>query len=83
MLAFNQYIRFVPFAGQIFGLAIMPAVAAATTSALGHVFLRHFESGGQLFDLDLAAAKQAFKADFARASCAPAAEAAPAAPASA
>ncbi len=76
LLGFNQYIRFVPVIGQLFGLAVVPAVAAATTNALGRVFVRHFESGGQLLDLDLGAAKEAFKADFARTRCAPAADAA-------
>lgn len=66
LMAFNQYIRFVPVAGQIFGLAIIPAFAAGATSALGHLFIHHFESGGEFLDLDVAEAKKAFKSDFAR-----------------
>jgi uncharacterized protein (DUF697 family) len=66
LMAFNQYIRFVPVAGQLFGLAIMPAFAAASTAALGQLFVRHFESGGKLMDVNLTEARKAFKADFGR-----------------
>jgi len=46
----------IPLAGSILGLAVMPTVSAATTYAVGHVFIQHFESGGTLLTFD---AKQA------------------------
>ncbi len=71
LMGVNQYIRFVPVAGQIFGLAVMPAFAAAATGTLGRIFVQHFESGGTLLDMDVTAAKSAIKSDFARAKRAP------------
>lgn len=44
--------KFVPGLGQIAGVLAVPALAAASTIALGRVFLEHFESGGTLLDFD-------------------------------
>lgn len=65
LMGLGSYIRLVPVAGQLLGLAIMPAFAAAATSALGRLFITHFESGGTLLNLDIEAARSTFKADFA------------------
>lgn len=66
LMGLSSYIRLVPVAGQLLGLAIMPAFAAASTAALGRLFIDHFESGGTLLDVDVEAARSAFKADFVR-----------------
>lgn len=62
-IGLSSFIRFVPVVGQIFGLAILPAFAGASTFALGRVFIKHFESGGTFLDFDLDAAKAGFSAE--------------------
>jgi uncharacterized protein (DUF697 family) len=62
-ISFSAFIRFVPVVGQLFGLAILPAFAGASTFALGRVFIKHFESGGTFLDFDLDAAKSSFKSE--------------------
>lgn len=59
-VSFSAFIRFVPIVGQLFGLAILPAFAGASTFALGRVFIKHFESGGTFLDFDLETAKAGF-----------------------
>lgn len=44
--------KFVPGLGQIAGVLAVPALAAASTIAIGRVFLEHFESGGTLLDFN-------------------------------
>lgn len=44
--------KFVPGIGQIAGVLAVPALAAASTVAIGRVFLEHFEAGGTLLDFD-------------------------------
>jgi uncharacterized protein (DUF697 family) len=44
--------KFVPGLGQIVGVLAVPALAAASTIAIGRVFLEHFESGGTLLDFE-------------------------------
>ena len=44
--------KFVPGIGQIAGVLAVPALAAASTIAVGRVFLEHFEAGGTLLDFD-------------------------------
>lgn len=39
-------VRLIPGIGPLLGALTMPAVAAASTYAVGLVFLQHFESGG-------------------------------------
>lgn len=40
----------VPFIGQTIGAFAVSAFSAAATYAIGHLFIRHFESGGTLLD---------------------------------
>jgi len=47
-------LKTVPIVGTAAFIAV-PAVAYATTSALGEVFIPHFESGGNLYTFDPAA----------------------------
>ncbi|HQS07515.1 MAG TPA: YcjF family protein [Xanthobacteraceae bacterium] len=42
----------VPFIGTLLGAAVMPALSAAATIALGRVFTQHFEAGGTLLDFE-------------------------------
>ncbi|MFG1425028.1 YcjF family protein [Roseixanthobacter glucoisosaccharinicivorans] len=42
----------VPFIGALLGAAVMPALSAAATVALGRVFTQHFEAGGTLLDFE-------------------------------
>jgi uncharacterized protein (DUF697 family) len=44
--------KFVPGLGQIAGVLAVPALAAASTIAVGRVFLEHFEAGGTLLDFN-------------------------------
>ena len=42
----------LPLIGQAAGVLAMPAIAGASTYAVGKVFISHFESGGTLLDFD-------------------------------
>ena len=52
--------------GPIAGMASIAGFAAATTYAVGHVFIAHFESGGTLLDLDIELTRQRLSAALAR-----------------
>jgi uncharacterized protein (DUF697 family) len=58
---FSSLIKAVPIVGQTAGILAMPAIAGATTYALGKVFVQHFESGGTLLDFDPAKMKKYFQ----------------------
>jgi uncharacterized protein (DUF697 family) len=58
---FYSLIKAVPVIGQTAGVLAMPAIAGATTYALGKVFVRHFESGGTLLDFDPPKMKKYFQ----------------------
>jgi uncharacterized protein (DUF697 family) len=45
-------VKGIPLIGQTAGALTMPAVAGASTYAIGKVFVAHFESGGTLLDFD-------------------------------
>lgn len=45
-------VKGIPLIGQSAGVAAMPAVAGASTYAVGKVFITHFESGGTILDFD-------------------------------
>lgn len=42
----------IPILGQAVGLAGMSVLAGASTYAVGHVFIEHFESGGNLLNFE-------------------------------
>lgn len=48
----KSLLKFIPGVGGLIGLAAVPALAGASTYALGKVFILHFESGGTLLDFD-------------------------------
>jgi uncharacterized protein (DUF697 family) len=44
--------KMMPGVGTVIGVVTMPLLNAASTLALGRVFVQHFESGGTLLDMD-------------------------------
>jgi uncharacterized protein (DUF697 family) len=48
----GSLIRFVPLVGTLAGFVTLPAFYGAATYAVGHVFLRHFATGGSLLDFE-------------------------------
>lgn len=59
--------KFTPVLGFLLGVAVLPAVAAAGTYALGKVFITHFESGGTFLEFDPAKVRNHFQAEFEKA----------------
>jgi uncharacterized protein (DUF697 family) len=48
----RSLLKAIPIIGPVVGAAAMPLFASASTYAVGQTFIRHFESGGTLLDLD-------------------------------
>ena len=48
----RSLLKAIPVVGPLAGAAVMPLFASASTYAVGHTFIQHFESGGTLLDLD-------------------------------
>ncbi len=46
-------VKFIPIVGQAVGGITMSVVCGASTYATGKVFIRHFESGGNLMSFDV------------------------------
>lgn len=65
--AAGSFVKGLPIVGTVAGMVTMPAVAAASTWAIGKVFIRHFESGGTFLDLDPAKARAYYAEQFAAA----------------
>jgi uncharacterized protein (DUF697 family) len=57
----------IPILGTLVGIAILPALGAAATYAVGKVFITHFESGGTFLDLDPASVQAHFRSEFTKA----------------
>ncbi|KZW99593.1 hypothetical protein JL49_16445 [Pseudoalteromonas luteoviolacea] len=53
----SSFLKAVPVIGTLSAIAFMPVVSAASTHAVGSTFIRHFENGGTLIDLNLASIK--------------------------
>ncbi len=51
----------VPVIGTVAGMFATPALAAATTYAVGTVFVQHLESGGTLLTFDAKKMKSHFE----------------------
>lgn len=58
--AWLSFIRFIPIVGTTVGAATLPVLAGAATYAVGQVFQRHFQNGGNLEDLNAKAARDYF-----------------------
>ena len=65
--AFGSAVKAVPGIGTLLGMFVMPGVAGASTWAVGKIFAAHFESGGDLADFNVDAARERFRHEFARA----------------
>ncbi len=50
--AVYSLMKFIPGIGQVAAPVSLSVVAAASTYALGKVFIKHFETGGTLLDFD-------------------------------
>ena len=66
MTGLSSVFKAVPGIGSIAGSAGVSVMAGALTYATGRVFVRHFETGGNLSDLDLDKAKRQFLQEFRR-----------------
>ncbi len=57
--------KFIPGFGAVVGsLLAVPAVAGSVTYAIGRVFVKHFEEGGTLLDLNVEKAKTFFQSQY-------------------
>jgi uncharacterized protein (DUF697 family) len=59
-------VRYIPFIGPLMGIAVVPAFASALTWAVGKVFANHFESGKDLFNVDINDMKDKVKRNITR-----------------
>lgn len=50
--SFGGLLKAIPVFGHLLGAVMMPTAAAASTYAVGKVFVQHFESGGTILNLD-------------------------------
>jgi uncharacterized protein (DUF697 family) len=60
----GSLLKVVPFIGTIAGMLAEPALAAASTYALGKVFIQHFESGGTFLDLNPGAVRRYYNEEY-------------------
>jgi uncharacterized protein (DUF697 family) len=60
----TPFLQAVPIVGPILGLVTMPAFSAASTYAVGQVFLQHFESGGTFLDFNPEKVRDYFRKEF-------------------
>jgi len=60
-------LKFVPVVGTLLGIAVLPAIAAAGTFAIGKVFITHFEAGGTFLDFDPQKVQNHFRVEFEKA----------------
>ena len=59
--------KYVPVVGTLLGIAVLPAIAAAGTFAIGKIFITHFESGGTFLDFDPRKVQNHFRDEFEKA----------------
>jgi uncharacterized protein (DUF697 family) len=60
----NSLVKAIPVVGPLAGIALLPAMAGVTTTALGRVFSQHFEVGGTLLSMDAKQIRAHFEAEF-------------------
>ena len=63
-VAIGSAVKSIPGIGSLFGMLVVPGVAAASTWAVGQVLVWHFEQGGTLADFDVEAARPRFQREF-------------------
>jgi hypothetical protein len=59
-----QAVKAIPGIGSFLGGVSMAVLSGASTYAIGQVFIRHFESGGDLFNFDSERFKNFYKEQF-------------------
>ncbi len=59
-----QAVKAIPGVGSLLGGLSMAVLSGASTYAIGQVFIRHFESGGDLFNFDSERFKNFYKEQF-------------------
>lgn len=57
-------VKTIPIIGSLLGGGAMVVLSGASTYAIGSVFVQHFESGGNLFDIDTEKFKNFYKEKF-------------------
>lgn len=57
-------LKMIPGVGTVLGVIATPVFSSATTSAVGRVFVQHFESGGTFLDLDPDKVREHFRKEF-------------------
>lgn len=57
-------VKTIPIIGSLLGGGAMVVLSGASTYAIGSVFVQHFESGGDLFDIDTEKFKNFYKEKF-------------------
>jgi uncharacterized protein (DUF697 family) len=57
----SSMVKIIPIIGQTIGMVTMPVSCGASTYATGKVFIRHFESGGNLATFDAGKMKTYYK----------------------
>jgi uncharacterized protein (DUF697 family) len=60
----SSLVKAIPVVGPLAGIALLPAMAGVTTTALGRVFSQHFEVGGTLLSMDAKQIRAHFEAEF-------------------
>jgi uncharacterized protein (DUF697 family) len=56
--------KLIPGVGWMVGMVSLPVVAGASTYAVGSVFVKHYEQGGDIFDLSTDAMRSFYKQQF-------------------
>lgn len=56
--------KLIPGVGWMAGMVSLPVVAGASTYAVGSVFMKHYEQGGDIFDLSTEAMRTFYKQQF-------------------
>jgi len=62
----GSLMKAVPGIGWAIGMVSVPAFAGASTYAIGQTFIKHYEEGGSLLDLDAAKLKDYYRRQFKR-----------------
>ncbi|MBF0462585.1 MAG: DUF697 domain-containing protein [Magnetococcales bacterium] len=57
-------VKSIPLVGSVLGMAVMPGLSAVTTLIIGRIFVRHFEAGGTLLDMDQNKMREYYRQQF-------------------
>lgn len=60
----SAFFRYIPGVGPLLGALTLPAFAAASTYAVGKVFIQQFESGGTFLDFEPQEVREYFRTMF-------------------